>query len=928
MVQADYIGQRDLTHEARKVREIAQKTCMEAAWYLAPSRAQLLADCVAATLNATVLRFIRRNPAFSGGISILAHSLGSAMVCDLLAHQPLAPRSSLHHVVDTSGGEFSVPAAQPPASRPPRPPQQGSGSGSGSGSARAGRAAARVAAVAALQERNAQRMGEAIYSGGAGSSAGSSRKRLPSPAQPAEESGGATTPKRQAQHGTGPDGEPTSAPDTPAIYPPHPPAGAAAIGEAAAKSRHVRPNERKARLSRSYASMHGAPASGASEGFSGGTGHMHPYPPAAPLCHQQDSTSGHPSHSHSAEGPLPSSESSGQRGSLADEHSLRPSSMGTTHDAISVSGWGAESGGSPPQMYPDTQHVAITLRLSSDELHQPLAAAEPAADTGAGGGGSEFMWPSPRPHRGARGRSRGPSRSHSRGGSSTMGYYTAHSTSASGGGSLGGSLGGSVGQPLGEGREQPDDVAAHAWRSQSATEPHATLASDTAVAPTSISETGPLSRAAAAAAAAAAVAAGGAENQQLQVSPEGARPTLQPPKQPPSPATPLISQFEATGGAPGRTLPVMDEIRSRGRPPAPGTPEADRGAVSEEETSSRELDVMGTLALRSWPGREVMVAPFANGGAERSGGGSPQQFTTSTTAGTATAVDLRSEPVPFWSGSAGWNSFASSGADGAAGGALMQWMPMHEVPDFPGSPGQVVDVAGRRSTLPPQLPPAPSGASRRNASEIERQSQFTFSQHQDSPVGFGGVHGSSSSAEGGSRRSRGGSRESGRQSAEAAAMLRQAQSAAALLRAQESPIPRERPTAARPPSHASVSPRFAAGPAMRRRGADLDLAERYQLGDLQVCSPWALLPPPPLLSCLRQSRQPRPVVVVGSQSRQPRPVVTICHQIPLLWNRLTLRRLFPGTPVHWTPGACQLQPCDRGRSSGTAPGPALAGRYA
>ena len=226
-------------------------------------------------------------------------------------------------------------------------------------------------------------------------------------------------------------------------------------------------------------------------------------------------------------------------------------------------------------------------------------------------------------------------------------------------------------------------------------------------------------------------------------------------------------------------------------------------------------------------------------------------------------------------------------------------------PAAPGSP--------RRR--PPQLPPAPSGASRRNASEIERQSQFTFSQHQDSPVGFGGMHGSSSSAEGGSRRSRGGSRESGRQSAEAAAMLRQAQSAAALLRAQESPIPRERPTAARPPSHASVSPKFAAGPAMRRRGADLDLAERYQLGDLQVCSPWPLLPPPPLLSCLQQSWQPCLVV-------------TICHQIPLLWNRLTLRRLFPGTPVHWTPGACQLQPCDRGRSSGTAPGPALAGRYA
>eukprot|EP00892_Ulva_mutabilis_P010414 jgi/Ulvmu1/7745/UM039_0053.1 len=833
ILEADVVGQRDLKHEARKVQAIAQKTYMEAAWYLAPARAQLLADSVAATLNATVLRFIRRNPAFSGGISIIAHSLGSAMVCDLLAHQPYAPRSSLCRALDARGGAFAevVAAAAPP--RPPRPPD--ASRAGGSGSARSGRAAARVAAVAALQERNAQRLGETIYGGSGGrSSAASSRKRLP-PASP--DAGGPSTPTRRTQYSTlgERDGDPANAPETPAISPPEAPAQAAPIGEATAKLR------RKARSSRSRSAapppQHAALAPGSSEGQSGGTTHMHPYPPAPALHPRPHSASGQQSVSHSGEGPLTGSESSGQRASLVDEYSLRPSSLGTTNDAISVSGWGAD-GTSSPEVHQD--QPALTLRPLHDELRPASATAQAHADSAGG-----FMWLSPRGQHARCGRSAGASRGHSRPpsrgdsrGSGSMGYYTAFS-STSGGGSLGGSQGDSLGQPLGEGLETPNELRSQALRAHSATEAYGAAATEPVVHPSSISETGSMLRAAAAAAPA---GAGGSE--ELFHDPVGAVPSLEPPKRVPSPMSPMMAPFRTEGatGARCAVLPDIDETRVRGQPRAAATARARSGPDSEEDTSSRELEAMGSLALRSWPGREAVVTPFSQRAADGGSGsgrgsrGSPHHFTTSTTTATGGAIDLRSEVAPFWSGSGGWHSIASS--DGAAAGAAgvgvhaQQWMPMHEAPDKSGSPGQAVDAKDRWGAAPPpQLPPLPGAPQRnapqRDAREIELQAAFTFSQPQDSPAGrsSGRGHMASPPEEGDSRRSRGGSGESRRRPRPVEAP----QHPGLPLREQESTAAREWSRAA----HTPATPSLSSGSLLRRRGTEQELAERYQLGDLQ-----------------------------------------------------------------------------------------------
>lgn len=809
-MQADYIGQRKLKHEARKVREIAQKTCMEATWYLAPPRAQLLVDSVAATLNATVLRFIRRNPSFSGGISVLAHSLGSAMVCDLLAHQPLAPHSALGRVFAGHGGAFAAAAAAEPTvplRRPPRPPQPRRGSES----SRSGRAAARVAAVAALQEHNAQRLGEVIHSGGR-SSASSSRQRLLAPSGP--EASGIATP-RISLHGTPDrDGDSANGPDTPGISPPEPDAvDAAPIGEAGPKARRIRSASRKSSSSKSRT------------GLDGMSLRTPPGMPALPLQLRQDGGPGTQPTSASAEGASLSSNGSSQRPSLGQEYSLRPSSLGTMNDAISVSGWGAD-GSASADLYPDSQQATISLRLPGD-LANPAASpsAPPSSGDAAGSGGGGFMWLSPRPPRTAWRRSRVPSRGDSRTGSSgSAGYNTAHSTITSNPGSNPGSnpasLGGSLGQPLGEGRERKQDAPGHSMRSQSVIEPYSVVIGGTVVHPSSISETGTLSRVPAASA----IAESGSE---LFYDAAGeflaAGHDSEHQKDPPSPGSPLLARFRPGRGGVQHNCDDSRRCRRAGGVASPGV---DRTEESEEATSSRELEMLGSLALRSWP-REGTVATFSNRGVKVGAAESSQHFTSSTTTATGAAIDLRADAVPFWSGSVGWNSAASSDAARLDSSAAPQWMPMHEVPDFPPSPSQAVDVKGRRGDIAPVQRSTSAAAGGRNASEIDRHGHFTFAQPLESSTGSSSRR-ASATAESESRRSRGGSGEVRRSTGAAAASVQPMPQTPSPLRSTESAA------GARGRATALPTPALAGGSAIRRRGTDPDFADRYQLGDLQV----------------------------------------------------------------------------------------------
>ena len=84
---------------ARSFRQLAHNTCVEVLLYMSPTHAQYIVDSVATNLNSTYLRFIRRNPHYTGKISVLAYSLGSVICYDLLAHQALPEECPVSHAL-------------------------------------------------------------------------------------------------------------------------------------------------------------------------------------------------------------------------------------------------------------------------------------------------------------------------------------------------------------------------------------------------------------------------------------------------------------------------------------------------------------------------------------------------------------------------------------------------------------------------------------------------------------------------------------------------------------------------------------------------------------------------------------------------------------------------------------------------------------
>ena len=61
---------------------------------------QTIVDRVAGEMNRMYELFLRRNPGYSGGVSLMGHSLGSCILFDILAHQVYRPVMScdLYHV--------------------------------------------------------------------------------------------------------------------------------------------------------------------------------------------------------------------------------------------------------------------------------------------------------------------------------------------------------------------------------------------------------------------------------------------------------------------------------------------------------------------------------------------------------------------------------------------------------------------------------------------------------------------------------------------------------------------------------------------------------------------------------------------------------------------------------------------------------------
>ena len=94
-LQADRVAEWIMPEGARNFRQLAHNTCVEVLLYMSPTHAQYIVDSVATNLNTTYLRFLHRNPEYTGKVSVLAYSLGSVITYDLLAHQAIPERNAV-----------------------------------------------------------------------------------------------------------------------------------------------------------------------------------------------------------------------------------------------------------------------------------------------------------------------------------------------------------------------------------------------------------------------------------------------------------------------------------------------------------------------------------------------------------------------------------------------------------------------------------------------------------------------------------------------------------------------------------------------------------------------------------------------------------------------------------------------------------------
>jgi hypothetical protein len=74
--------------------------------YYTPQFRERIVRAVAKEMNRIYTLFLARNPTFKGRVSLLGHSLGSAICFDILCRQPLSNPSQLH--VSTTPRELNL----------------------------------------------------------------------------------------------------------------------------------------------------------------------------------------------------------------------------------------------------------------------------------------------------------------------------------------------------------------------------------------------------------------------------------------------------------------------------------------------------------------------------------------------------------------------------------------------------------------------------------------------------------------------------------------------------------------------------------------------------------------------------------------------------------------------------------------------------
>lgn len=99
----------------KKLRELVNDTILDVLLFTSPLYAQVIINQVASELNRLHSLFLSRNPGFNGKICVFGHSLGTCILFDLLAHQPV-PRSNLN-----AGSSTDTDGAVPSALIPEKP---------------------------------------------------------------------------------------------------------------------------------------------------------------------------------------------------------------------------------------------------------------------------------------------------------------------------------------------------------------------------------------------------------------------------------------------------------------------------------------------------------------------------------------------------------------------------------------------------------------------------------------------------------------------------------------------------------------------------------------------------------------------------------------------------------------------------------------
>ncbi|KAK2718925.1 hypothetical protein QYM36_006066 [Artemia franciscana] len=101
-----------------KIRKFANDSLLDALLYMSPVYRQTIVSTVTGELNRIYELFKKRNPGFSGRVSLAGHSLGSVILFDILSHQPETSTRADDVAEDAQLNDSLKGAQQPPIEYP------------------------------------------------------------------------------------------------------------------------------------------------------------------------------------------------------------------------------------------------------------------------------------------------------------------------------------------------------------------------------------------------------------------------------------------------------------------------------------------------------------------------------------------------------------------------------------------------------------------------------------------------------------------------------------------------------------------------------------------------------------------------------------------------------------------------------------------